>query len=45
MRSRIYFKKGDLQNALENAKTACKLGYKDACRDAKSYESQLAEKG
>jgi len=45
MRSRIYFKKGDLQNALENAKSACKLGYKDACRDARSYESQLAEKG
>ncbi len=45
MRSRIFFKKGDLQEALENAKTACKLGYKDACRDAKSYQSQLAEKG
>ena len=45
MRSRIYFKKGDLQNALESAKSACKLGYKDACRDARSYESQLAEKG
>ena len=45
MRSRIFFKKGDLQKALENAKTACKLGYKDACRDAKRYESQLAEKG
>jgi tetratricopeptide (TPR) repeat protein len=45
MRSRIYFKKGNLKNALENAKSACKLGYKDACRDAKSYESQLAEKG
>ena len=45
MRSRIFFKKGDLQKALENAKTACKLDYKDACRDAKSYESQIAEKG
>ena len=45
MRSRIYFKKGDLQNAFEAAKTACKLNYKDACRDAKSYKSQLAEKG
>lgn len=44
MRSRIYFKMGELQKALENAKTACKLGYKDACRDARSYESQLAEK-
>jgi tetratricopeptide (TPR) repeat protein len=44
MRSRIFFKKGDLRKALENAKTACKLDYKDACRDAKSYESQLAEK-
>ncbi|MGD9226934.1 MAG: tetratricopeptide repeat protein [Desulfobacterales bacterium] len=43
MRSRIFFKKGDLQTALENAKTACKLDYKDACRDAKRYESQLAE--
>lgn len=45
MRSRIYFKKGDLQKAFENAKTACKLDYKNACRDAKSYKSQLAEKG
>ena len=44
MRSRIFFKKGDLQKALENAKTACKLGYKDACRDTKSYESQLEGK-
>jgi len=45
MRSRIFFKKGDLQKALENAKTACKLDYKDACRDAKIYESQFEEKG
>jgi len=45
MRSRIFFKKGDLQKALESAKTACKLGYKDACRDAKRYESQLEDKG
>jgi tetratricopeptide (TPR) repeat protein len=45
MRSRIYFKKGDLQNAFKNAKTACKLNYKDACRDARSYESQLAAEG
>jgi tetratricopeptide (TPR) repeat protein len=45
MRSRIFFKKGDLRKALENAKTACKLDYKDACRDAKSYESQIEEKG
>ena len=37
MRSRIFFKKGDLQKALENAKTACKLGYKDACNDVKRY--------
>lgn len=43
MRSRIFFKKGDLQKALENARTACKLDYKDACRDAKRYESQIAE--
>ena len=45
MRSRIFFKKGDLQKALENARTACKLNYKDACRDAKRYESQIEEKG
>jgi tetratricopeptide (TPR) repeat protein len=45
MRSRIFFKKGDLKNALKNAQTACKLGYQDACRDAKSYQSQLKEKG
>ncbi len=45
MRSRIFFKQGDLKNALENAQTACKLDYKDACRDAKSYQSQLKGKG
>jgi tetratricopeptide (TPR) repeat protein len=45
MRSHIFFKKGDLKNALENAQTACKLGYQDACRDAESYYSQLQGKG
>ena len=45
MRSHIFFKKGDLKNALENAQTACKLGYQDACRDAESYQSQLKGKG
>ena len=45
MRSRIFFQKGDLQNALENAQTACKLGYQDACRDARSYQSRLKGKG
>ena len=45
MRSHIFFKKGDLRNALENAQTACKLGYQDACRDAESYQSQLKGKG
>ena len=44
MRSRIHFKQGDLQNALENARTACKLDYQDACRDATRYESQIPEK-
>lgn len=44
MRSRIFFKKGDLQKALENAKTACKLGYKDGCNHVKRYESKLTEK-
>ena len=37
MRSRIFFKKGELQKALESAKTACKLGYKDGCKDVKRY--------
>lgn len=37
MRGRIFFKKGDLQKALENAKTACKLGYEDGCNDVKRY--------
>lgn len=45
MRSRIFFQKGDLKSALENARTACKLGYKDACRDAEDYQSQLKGKG
>jgi tetratricopeptide (TPR) repeat protein len=45
MRSHIFFKKGDLKNALENAQTACKFGYRDACRDAESYQSQLKGKG
>ncbi len=44
MRGRIFYKKGDLKNALENAQIACKQGYQDACRDAKSYQSQLKGK-
>lgn len=44
MRSRIFYKKGDLKNALDNAQIACKQGYQDACRDAKSYQSQLKGK-
>lgn len=43
MRSRIFFKKGDLRKALENAKTACKLDYADGCRDVKRYESNLSD--
>jgi tetratricopeptide (TPR) repeat protein len=45
MRGRIFFKKGQMQKAFDNASTACKLGYNDACRDARHYKSQLAEKG
>ena len=37
MRSRVFFKKGELQKAIESAKTACKLGYKDGCKDVKRY--------
>lgn len=44
MRSRIFFKKGDLKSALENAQTACKLGAKDACRDAGKYQTLLKGK-
>lgn len=43
MRGRVFFNKGDLQKAYENANTACKLGYKDGCRDAKRYISKLTE--
>ena len=43
MRGRVYFKKGDLQKAVENAKTACNLGYKDGCGDVKRYESGKPE--
>lgn len=39
MRGRVHFKMGEIQKAIENAKTACNLGYKDACRDVKRYES------
>jgi len=41
MRGRIYFNSGDLQKAVENARTACNLGYKDGCRDVKRYDSKL----
>ena len=41
MRGRVYFNKGDFQKAVENAKTACNLGYKDGCRDATRYEAKL----
>ncbi|MGD9006191.1 MAG: tetratricopeptide repeat protein, partial [Desulfobacterales bacterium] len=43
MRGRVFFNKGDLQKAYENAAAACKLGYKDGCRDAKRYSSKLTE--
>ncbi len=41
MRGRVYFNKGDFQKAVEDAKAACKLGYKDGCRDATRYEAKL----
>jgi tetratricopeptide (TPR) repeat protein len=43
MRGRVFFSKGDFQKAVENAETACKLGYKDGCRDAKRYGAKLTE--
>ena len=43
MRGRAYFNKGDLQKAFENANTACQLGNKDGCRDAKRYQSRLTQ--
>ncbi len=45
MRGRVFFNKGDLQKAHQNATTACKLGYKDGCRDARRYESKLTQNG
>jgi hypothetical protein len=45
MRGRVFFNKGDFQKAVENAETACKLGYKDGCRDAKRYGAELNENG
>ena len=44
MRGRVFFEMGDLNQALENAKTACKMGYKDACKDVQRYESQRIKK-
>jgi tetratricopeptide (TPR) repeat protein len=43
MRGRVFFKKGDFKKAVENAEAACKLGYKDGCRDAKRYAAKLNE--
>jgi tetratricopeptide (TPR) repeat protein len=43
MRGRVFFSKGDLKKAVENAEAACKLGYKDGCRDAKRYGAELNE--
>ena len=45
MRGRVFFNRGDFQKAAENAETACKLGYKDGCRDAKRYGAELTENG
>ena len=45
MRGRVFFNKGDFQKAFENAEAACKLGYKDGCRDAKRYGAKLTENG
>ena len=44
MRGRVFSEMGDLNQALNNAKTACKMGYKDACQDVQRYESQRIEK-
>jgi tetratricopeptide (TPR) repeat protein len=43
MRGRVFYKMGDIETALENAQTACKLGFKDACEDVQQYESQRTE--
>jgi len=45
MRGRVFFKKGDFQKAVEDAETACKLGYKDGCHDAKRYGAKMNENG
>lgn len=45
MRGRVFFNKGDFQKAFENAETACKLGYKDGCRDAKRYGAKSSGDG
>jgi tetratricopeptide (TPR) repeat protein len=45
MRSRIFLKKGDLQKALQSAKTACELDFKDGCEDYKRYKTKTNEKG
>ncbi|MEJ2730527.1 MAG: hypothetical protein P8185_18840, partial [Deltaproteobacteria bacterium] len=42
-RLKDFFSKGDLKKAVENAEAACKLGYKDGCRDAKRYGAELNE--
>ena len=43
MRGRCYFKKGDLQKALKDIKTACSLGYKKGCQAYKELRDETSK--
>jgi tetratricopeptide (TPR) repeat protein len=42
-RSRLFFSKGDLANAVKDAEKACSLGYQDGCKAYETYKKNAKE--
>jgi tetratricopeptide (TPR) repeat protein len=44
-RSRLFFSKGDVPNAMRDAEKACSLGYQDGCNAYETYKNSSKEGG
>jgi tetratricopeptide (TPR) repeat protein len=42
-RSRLFFSKGDVANAMKDAEKACSLGYQDGCKAYETYKNSSKE--
>jgi tetratricopeptide (TPR) repeat protein len=42
-RSRLFFSKGDVENAMKDAEKACSLGYQDGCKAYETYKNSAKE--